>query len=283
MKTVNRPTDVRAIVKEWRIRNEKVALVPTMGGLHEGHAALVKRAHTLADRVAVSIFVNPLQFGPNEDFTRYPRTPSADSSLLQSLQVDLLFAPEVVDMYPHGQSSHTTVDVPDLSGTLCGEFRPGHFQGVATVVSKLLNIVQPDVAVFGAKDFQQLAVIRRMVHDLCMPVEIVGEPTVREADGLAMSSRNRYLSADDRRAAPTIHIVLQAVRQAIESGERDFARLEEQGLETLRANGFRPDYFAVRDATTLQAPGSQSREFVILTAARIGNTRLIDNVVAKGR
>ena len=279
MQILARPADVRAVVKQWRMRNEKVALVPTMGSLHAGHAALVKRAHTLAEHVIVSIFVNPLQFGPNEDFTRYPRTPAEDAALLESLQVDVLFAPEVADMYPHGQTPHTIVDVPDLSGALCGEFRPGHFQGVATVVSKLLNIVQPDVAVFGAKDYQQLAVIRRMVNDLCMPVEIVGEPTVREADGLAMSSRNRYLSAEDRRAAPTIQATLQATRQALESGERDFAKLERQGMQALTAKGFRPDYFAVREALTLQPPSSQSRQFVILTAARIGNARLIDNVV----
>jgi pantoate--beta-alanine ligase len=164
---------------------------------------------------------------------------------------------------------------------LCGEFRPGHFQGVATVVSKLLNIVQPDVAVFGEKDFQQLAVIRRMVSDLCMPVGIVGEPTVRESDGLALSSRNRYLSAEDRRVAPAIYATLQTTRRAIEAGERDFAKLEEHGFEALRACGFRPDYFAIREAATLQVPSAQSHEFVILTAARIGNARLIDNVVAK--
>jgi pantoate--beta-alanine ligase len=253
-----------------------------MGGLHEGHAALIKRARTLADRVVTSIFVNPLQFGPNEDFTRYPRTPVEDAALLQSLQVDVLFAPEVADMYPHGQRPHTIVDVPDLSSTLCGEFRPGHFQGVATVVTKLLNIVQPDIAVFGKKDFQQLVVIRRTVEDLCMPVEIVGEPTVREPDGLAMSSRNRYLSTEERRAAPAIYATLQAAQQAINSGQRDFLKLEELGAETLIAHGLRPDYFAIRDATTLQAPTPQSRQFVILTAARIGKTRLIDNVVANG-
>jgi pantoate--beta-alanine ligase len=252
-----------------------------MGNLHAGHGSLVGRAAELAERVIVSIFVNPLQFGPNEDFAAYPRTPGDDRRVLDSLHVDLLFAPEVADIYPRGQESTARVHVPMLEDILCGAFRPGHFMGVATVVTKLLNIVQPDVAVFGEKDYQQLLIIRRAAIDLCMPVEIIGAPTTREPDGLAMSSRNRYLSAGERAVAPAIHTELERARVAIEAGEKDLAALERRGAEALRQAGFRPDYFEIRDAATLEEPSAQSRELVVLTAARIGRARLIDNVRAK--
>ena len=209
----------------WRRGGERVAFVPTMGNLHAGHGSLVGRAAELADRVIVSIFVNPLQFGPNEDFAAYPRTPDEDRRVLESLNVDLLFAPEVADIYPRGQESTARVHVPVVEDILCGAFRPGHFMGVATVVTKLLNIVQPDVALFGEKDYQQLMIIRRAAVDLCMPVEIVGAPTTREPDGLAMSSRNRYLSAEERAVAPAIYAELERARKAIESGSNDFAAL----------------------------------------------------------
>jgi pantoate--beta-alanine ligase len=278
MRTVARTRDPRDVVSGWKRAGERIALAPTMGNLHQGHAELVRRARTVADRVVVSIFVNPLQFGPNEDFAQYPRTPHEDGALLTSLGVDLLFAPEVQDMYPHGQTATTRVQVPELSQTLCGEFRPGHFDGVATVVTKLLNLVQPNVALFGQKDFQQLAIIRRTVEDLCMPIEIVGVPTVREADGLAMSSRNRYLTPGERSIAPTIFAELSRVRDAVRSGERDYTALEGSGEQALQKVGFKVDYFAIRDASTLQAPQSTSRDLVILTAARLSKARLIDNV-----
>lgn len=281
MQVVVRPNELRALVDAWRRGAERVAFVPTMGNLHAGHGSLVGRASQLADHVIVSIFVNPLQFGPNEDFAAYPRTPDEDRRVLESLDVDLLFAPEVADIYPRGQESTARIHVPVIEDILCGAFRPGHFMGVATVVTKLLNIVQPDVAVFGEKDYQQLLIIRRAALDLCMPVEIDGVPTTREPDGLAMSSRNRYLSATDRAAAPAIYAELERARVAIEAGADDFAGLARRGGEALRQAGFRPDYFEIRDAATLEEASKQSRDLVILTAARIGRARLIDNVRAR--
>jgi pantoate--beta-alanine ligase len=281
MQSVARPSELRAIVAAWRRGGERVAFVPTMGNLHAGHGSLVGRASELADRVIVSIFVNPLQFAPNEDFAAYPRTPDEDRRVLESLHVDLLFAPEVADIYPRGQESTARVHVPVIEDILCGAFRPGHFMGVATVVTKLLNIVQPDVAVFGEKDYQQLLIIRRAALDLCMPVEIEGVPTAREPDGLAMSSRNRYLSVEERTVAPAIYAELGRARAAIESGATDLAAIARRGSEALRRAGFRPDYFEIRDAATLDEASAQSRELVVLTAARIGRARLIDNVRAK--
>jgi pantoate--beta-alanine ligase len=280
MQIVARPSELRDRVREWRYNGERIAFVPTMGNLHAGHGKLVTEARRRATRVVVSVFVNPLQFGPNEDYASYPRTPEDDRRLLEELQVDLLFVPEVEDMYPHGQATTARVQVPELDSILCGAFRPGHFTGVATVVTKLLNLVQPDVALFGEKDFQQLMIIRRAADDLCMPIEIVGVETMREPDGLAMSSRNRYLSPEDRALAPTIFRELEHARQQIESGQRNFEALERAGFEALKRAGFRPDYFSIRDASNLAAPSPQSAEVVILTAARIGRARLIDNVRA---
>jgi len=280
MDIVARPSELRDRVNRWRRNGERVAFVPTMGNLHAGHGSLVKQARQRAQRVVVSVFVNPLQFGPNEDFASYPRTPDEDRQLLESLGVDLLFMPEVEDMYPHGQATTARVQVPELDSILCGAFRPGHFTGVATIVAKLLNLVQPDIALFGEKDFQQLMIIRRTVDDLCMPIEVIGVATTRESDGLAMSSRNRYLSAEDRAVAPTIYAELENARKQIEAGSMNFEALERAGFEALKKAGFRPDYFSIRDATNLAAPSPQSSQFVILTAARIGRARLIDNVRA---
>jgi pantoate--beta-alanine ligase len=277
---VVRPQELRERVSHWRRKGERIAFVPTMGNLHAGHGSLVSRASQLAEHVIVSIFVNPLQFGPNEDFAAYPRTPEDDKNLLRSLQAELLFAPEVQDIYPQGQEATARVHVPGLEDILCGAFRPGHFMGVATVVTKLLNLVQPDVALFGEKDFQQLMIIRRAATDLCMPVEIVGVPTTREADGLAMSSRNRYLLPEQRAVAPKIFEALERARVAVESGSTDYSGLEKAGGDALVQAGFRPDYFAIRDAHTLQLPDGVSKDLVILTAARIGRARLIDNVRA---
>lgn len=283
MQVIARPDELRTRVIEWRRAGERIAFVPTMGNLHAGHGSLVSCARSLADRLIVSVFVNPLQFGPNEDYAAYPRTPDEDRALLESLRVDVLFVPEVADIYPRGQEATARVHVPDLENILCGAFRPGHFMGVATVVAKLLNLVQPDVALFGEKDFQQLMIIRRATMDLCMPIEIVGVSTTREADGLAMSSRNRYLSAEQRAVAPAIFAELERARIAVEGGEVDFPSIETRGMAGLQQAGFRPDYFSIRDAGTLEMPHDKSAELVVLTAARIGRARLIDNVRAKPR
>jgi pantoate--beta-alanine ligase len=280
MQIIARPGELRDRVNQWRRDGERIAFVPTMGNLHAGHGSLVQEARRRAQRVVVSVFVNPLQFGPNEDYSAYPRTPDEDRRLLESLAVDLLFVPEVADMYPHGQAATSLVQVPEIDSILCGAFRPGHFTGVATIVTKLLNLVQPDIAVFGEKDFQQLMIIRRAVGDLCMPIEIIGVETTRESDGLAMSSRNRYLSTEDRAISPTIYRELDGTRRKIEAGSRNFEALERAGFEALKKAGFRTDYFSIRDAANLAAPSPQSSEVVILTAARIGRARLIDNVRA---
>jgi pantoate--beta-alanine ligase len=269
---------MRACVRAWRAHGERVAFVPTMGNLHSGHGDLVMRARNLAHRVVVSVFVNPMQFGPNEDFAQYPRTPDEDRVLLEKIGADVLFLPEVVDVYPDGYTHSTVVDVPELADILDGEFRPGHFRGVATVVVKLLNIVAPDVALFGEKDFQQLAIIRRAAIDLCLPVEVVGVPTVRQADGLALSSRNRYLTPEQRALAPRLHALLSEARAKIVKGSRDWTAIEQAGTAALTAAGYQPDYFTVRDAKTLQPPTGSSRDLVILVAARLGRARLIDNL-----
>jgi pantoate--beta-alanine ligase len=277
MITIERIGALRAQVREWRASGARIGFVPTMGSLHEGHMSLLVAARERADRVIASVFVNPLQFGPGEDFERYPRTPDDDTRLLAAGGCDLLFLPGVDEIYPDGPSA-TRVSVPSLSQILCGAVRPGHFDGVATIVAKLFGIVQPDLAVFGEKDYQQLAIIRRMTMDLDLPVQIVGAPTVRASDGLAMSSRNRYLSAADRATAPRIHAALQEVAAQIGAGQRNYPALEEQGAAALRAAGMQPDYFAVRDAATLMVPGAATREIVVLTAARLGKARLIDNL-----
>src|SRR5579872_3763409 len=278
MLTEHQTAAVRKRVLRWRNINERVALVPTMGNLHAGHIALVKRARELADRVVVSIFVNPTQFGPNEDFAAYPRTPDADRLQLAVAATDLLFMPDVSEVYPGGTQNATRVEVPQLSDVLDGAFRPGHFAGVATVVTKLFNMVQPDVALFGEKDYQQLMIIRRMTIDLCLPVEIVGVPTVRELDGLAMSSRNQYLSKAELAAAPLLHAVLRETAFALRDGGRDYASLQSKAADRLRQAGFRPDYVEIRQPDTLAAPKAEDTRFVVLAAAWLGAARLIDNV-----
>ena len=278
MLTEHTVAELRQRIKRWRDIHQRMALVPTMGNLHAGHLALVKRARELAERVVVSIFVNPMQFGPKEDFGAYPRTPEADRLQLAVNGVDLLFTPEVDEMYPGGMQDVSRVEVPVLSGTLDGASRPGHFTGVATVVAKLFNMVQPDVAIFGEKDYQQLLVIRRMTADLCMPVEIMGHPTVREPDGLAMSSRNQYLSKSERGQAPLLNYVLRETVLALRAGERDFAALQQQAMQRLDQGGFRADYVEIRQADSLTVPGAGDTRFVVLGAAQLGKARLIDNV-----
>jgi pantoate--beta-alanine ligase len=269
---------VREHVRAWRRQGLRVAFVPTMGNLHAGHVSLIEAARRHGERFVASIFVNPMQFGPNEDFAHYPRTPLEDARMLAAAGCSLMFSPEASEIYPNGAERATRIEVPGLSRILEGEFRPGHFEGVATVVAKLFHIVEPDVAVFGEKDFQQLTVIRRMVADLCMPLEIIGAPTVRDADGLAMSSRNQYLTAAERALAPAIHATLQTAAQRLAAGDADLASIERSGVQTLERAGFRPDYFAVRDAASLAAPLPGTRALVVLTAARIGKARLIDNL-----
>ena len=278
MTTVTTIAEVRAHVTRWREAHERVVFVPTMGNLHAGHMSLLAAARKHGKRFVASIFVNPMQFGPNEDFAHYPRTPAKDADMLREAGCDLMFSPEVGEIYPNGANNATRIEVPGISNILCGEFRPGHFEGVATVVAKLFHIVDPDVAVFGEKDFQQLTVIRRMVADLCLRVEVVGAPTVRESDGLAMSSRNQYLDEQQRRLAPSIYRQLQQAVEALKSGVRDFARIEGTGRAALDGAGFRTDYFSVRDARTLAPASPDTRHFVVLTAARLGKARLIDNL-----
>ncbi|QDU20801.1 pantoate--beta-alanine ligase [Urbifossiella limnaea] len=269
--------EVRAAVAAARRRGDAIGFVPTMGALHEGHAALVRAARAAGGFVVVSVFVNPTQFGPSEDFAKYPRTLDADRTLCHEAGANLVFAPNAADMYP--ARSVTFVEVTELDRELCGPRRPGHFRGVCTVVLKLFNVVLPDRAYFGAKDYQQARVVTQMVRDLNVPVEVVVEPTVREADGLAMSSRNRYLSAAERVAAPSIHRALLGVR-ARAAGERDVAALEAGLRAELEAiPGARLDYAQVVDAETLQPVARVERPVVAAVAVFLGTTRLIDNVV----
>jgi pantoate--beta-alanine ligase len=270
--------ELRACLDSARAAQRRVALVPTMGNLHAGHIALVHRARELGEVVIATIFVNPFQFGANEDFDSYPRTFDQDLARLAQARCDLVFAPQGATVYPHGPDVITRVEVPRLGDILCGESRPGFFRGVATVVNILFNMVQPDVAVFGNKDYQQLLVIRRMVDDLRLRVRIEGVATVREADGLAMSSRNAYLSAAQRERAPAIHRTLLEARAALRSGERDHARVQARGHEALVRAGLRPDYFQVRRANDLEPAIDPGDALVVLAAAHLGKARLIDNV-----
>ncbi len=278
MRTYSNNTSLQTALLKAREKGQTIAFVPTMGNLHDGHLDLVRKAHTLSDRVVVSIFVNPLQFGKGEDLDTYPRTLAADKEKLLKVGAHVLFTPEVAEIYPEGMATQTQVLVPELSETLCGNSRPGHFNGVTTVVSKLFNIVQPNVAVFGEKDFQQLSIIQKMVRDLCMPITIVGTPTARDEDGLAKSSRNVFLSAEQRQVAPLIHQTLMECREAIACDFDNFLQLESHARMKLLQAGFQPDYFAIRDARTLRTVTENTEEIAILVAARLGSTRLIDNV-----
>lgn len=270
---------LRAEVREWKRAGLSIALVPTMGNLHDGHLSLLARARELADRTVVSIFVNPIQFGRGEDYERYPSTLADDSAKLEGAGLDLLFAPNLTELYPGGMEEDTRVTVPALSDILCGEFRPGHFSGVATVVSKLFINVQPDVALFGEKDFQQLLVIRRMVQDLLFPVDVIGMPIVREAGGLAMSSRNGYLTAAQRETARQINQSLRtAAAEVADAGLDALPDIEARQCATLEAHGMRPEYFSVRRATDLGMPRVGDADLVILVAAWLGSARLIDNI-----
>ncbi|WP_159878599.1 MULTISPECIES: pantoate--beta-alanine ligase [Aquitalea] len=266
-----------AAMRAWRRQAGKLAFVPTMGNLHEGHLALVAAAHEHADKVVVSIFVNRLQFGQGEDFDAYPRTFDSDCAKLEAAGVDALFFPTEQELYPRVKQDFN-VEPPHIQNELCGAFRPGHFRGVATVVSKLFNIVQPDVACFGKKDFQQLHVIKAMVDDLNIPVAVIPVDTGRAEDGLALSSRNGYLTAEERAEAPRLYRNLSAMRDALQAGDSDYAALEAKTSADLQQAGWTVDYVEVRHADTLEVAHAGEKRLVVLAAARLGRTRLIDNV-----
>ena len=279
MQTVHDLASLRAALRAWRKQDQRIALVPTMGNLHAGHHALVRRAQQCAPRVVVSVFVNPTQFGPNEDYTRYPRTLRQDQAGLAALDCDLLFAPAVEVMYPYGPEQALSIHVPEITDVLEGAHRPGHFDGVATVVAKLFAMVQPDYAVFGEKDWQQLQVVRRMVADLHLPVEVIAVETVREADGLALSSRNRYLAADERARAPALHRALRHAAGRLAAGAEAAAVLAE-ATASLTAEGFAVDYFALVDGPSLRAIPALAPGARLIAAARLGPVRLLDNLAA---
>ena len=277
IETITELPALRERIRGWKREGLRIGFVPTMGNLHAGHYSLVSLVRQQVDRVVSSVFVNPTQFGPNEDFTRYPRTPDADTSGLQAAGCDVLWLPDVAAMYPYGVELAANIHVPGVSATLEGAFRPGHFDGVCTVVSRLFNQVQPDVAVFGKKDYQQLAVIRQMVADLHFPIQIVGGDIVREANGLAMSSRNQYLSDEERATAAVIHRTLLTMRDAIRAGTPR-AQVEANADAVLRDAGFVPDYAVVRSLDLGEPADGQAGARVALIAARLGRTRLIDNI-----
>ncbi len=282
IETIRELDVLRARVRAWKREGLRIGFVPTMGNLHAGHHSLVRLARERADRVVASVFVNPTQFGPNEDFGRYPRTPEQDAAGLEAAGCDALWLPSVDAMYPYGPDNAVHMHVPGITDTLDGAHRPGHFDGVATVVSRLFNQVQPDIAVFGRKDYQQLAVIRYLVRDLAFPIELVAGDTLREADGLAMSSRNQYLSAEERALAPTIHRTLLAMREAMRAGTPR-EQVEADADAALRAAGFVPDYAVIRRPDfTVPADGEAGAQ-VALIAARLGRTRLIDNLEFESR
>ncbi|MDF1257745.1 pantoate--beta-alanine ligase [Escherichia coli] len=268
---------LRQQIRRMRMEGKRVALVPTMGNLHDGHMKLVDEAKARADVVVVSIFVNPMQFDRPEDLARYPRTLQEDCEKLNKRKVDLVFAPSVKEIYPNGTETHTYVDVPGLSTMLEGASRPGHFRGVSTIVSKLFNLVQPDIACFGEKDFQQLALIRKMVADMGFDIEIVGVPIMRAKDGLALSSRNGYLTAEQRKIAPGLYKVLSSIADKLQAGERDLDEIIAIAGQELNEKGFRADDIQIRDADTLLEVSENSKRAVILVAAWLGDARLIDN------
>lgn len=277
MKLIHTIVEMQACSHDWQQAGVKIAFVPTMGNLHAGHLDLVKKAMQVAERIVVSIFVNPMQFNEDSDFEAYPRTLDADIQKLDDYRVDALFVPSANEFYPQGREHVTWVEVPELSSFLEGSSRPGHFRGVTTVVAKLFNCVQPQVAIFGEKDFQQLLVVQRMGADLNFPIDIIGIPTRREEDGLAMSSRNSRFSVAERQKAPALYRALRGLREKILAGENDFARLESQAMAQISAEGMMPEYISVRSAKDLGVPQTEA-DLVIVAAARLGQTRLIDNI-----
>lgn len=278
MQVFHHCSSLRAKINEYRKSGKRIGFVPTMGNLHQGHLSLIEKAKQHSDIVVASIFVNRLQFGLNEDWDRYPRTLDADIQKLESVGCDLLFCPDEPEIYPNGMDEQARVVVPTMTDVLCGASRPGHFEGVTTVVSKLFNIVQPDQAVFGLKDFQQLAVIRRMVEDLCIPVDIIGAEIAREDDGLAMSSRNGYITEEERPKVTVLYHTLAWIKSEILAGNKQFLKLETQGLEKISAAGFSPDYLKICSSRTLDPAASDDDELTILGAMYTDKARLIDNL-----
>ncbi len=279
MEVVHTKQELAEQIAEWRRNGDHVALVPTMGNIHAGHVALVDLAREHAERVVVSIFVNPTQFGEGEDFDSYPRTLDRDKRHLKKSPADLIFAPDVDTVYPFGIDEATVVAVPGLTEEFCGAKRPGHFDGVTSVVARLFAIVQPDVAIFGQKDYQQQLVIRHMTTDLSIPVQIITGETVRAEDGLALSSRNSYLSDEERAIAPQLYEALQYIGRELQNGKRNYEELEEAAIVRLNAAGFAPEYMSIRRAENLEIPDRDCDELVVLAAARLGPARLIDNIV----
>jgi pantoate--beta-alanine ligase len=279
MEMVRSKAELDEFLETWRHQREHVALVPTMGNLHEGHLSLVELAAEHAERVVVSVFVNPTQFGEGEDYDEYPRTLKRDTQRLRKIDADVLFAPTVETVYPFGLENATMITVPGLTQNFCGASRPGHFDGVTTVVGRLFALVRPDVAVFGQKDYQQQLVIRHMTKDLGLPIRIITAPTIRDPDGLAKSSRNQYLTDEERSIAPQLYAALEAIGKELQTGKRDFRALEKRASEALDAAGFKTDYVAIRRAANLEVPDRDCDEIVVLAAAHLGDARLIDNIV----
>lgn len=279
MDVIESKDELRELLREWRHEGGHIALVATMGNLHDGHMSLIETAREHAERIVVSVFVNPTQFGEDEDFGDYPRTLERDTRRLRKSAADVLFVPSVEAVYPFGLENATRISVPGFSENFCGLFRPGHFDGVASVVARLFAIVQPDAAIFGEKDFQQQLVIRRMAEDLSLPITIITAPTIREEDGLAMSSRNAYLTEEERQRAPGLYRVLSGIGEDLQNGRRNFEELESRAWQELESAGFDPEYVAIRRALDLGVPDRDCDELVVLAAARLGTARLIDNVV----
>ncbi|MDX1507396.1 MAG: pantoate--beta-alanine ligase [Woeseiaceae bacterium] len=279
MQAITNKDELRELVAGWRANGEHVALVPTMGNLHPGHVSLVEFARRHAERIVVTVYVNPTQFGEDEDFDEYPRTLDKDTLRLKQVKADVLFVPDDATVYPFGHDCATIVSVPGLTENFCGASRPGHFDGVTTVVARLFALVQPDVAIFGQKDYQQQLVIRYMTEDLTLPIRIVMAPTVRDKDGLAMSSRNQYLSDEQRKTAPLLFATLSDIGERLEGGESDYAALEKEATQTLSKAGFEVDYVAIRRSEDLAQPDREFDELVVLAAAQLGKARLIDNIL----
>ena len=278
MKTVIDLSSLRLEVADWKRQGKRIAFVPTMGNLHDGHLSLLEWARQISDKTILSIFVNPIQFGKGEDYEKYPSALDADRQKLETNDLDLLFTPNLKELYPGGMDVDTRVNVPGLSTILCGKFRPDHFSGVATVVTKLLINVSADFALFGEKDYQQLLVIRRLTSDLCIPSSIIGMPVIRETDGLAMSSRNAYLTAEQRQIAPVIYRSLQNAADMLQGSRENIATVEKEGMQKLESAGLRPEYFSVRRSSDLAEPDTQDKELSVLVAAWLGMARLIDNI-----
>jgi len=279
MEIIKSKDKLREQLVDWRHAGEHIAIVPTMGNLHAGHISLVQIAREHAERVVVTLFVNPTQFGEGEDFDHYPRSLEKDVKRLEKAAADVLFAPDVTTVYPFGIDNATLIAVQGLTEKFCGSFRPGHFDGVTTVVARLFALVQPDVAVFGQKDYQQQLVIRRMTEDLSLPIDILSGPTVREVDGLAMSSRNTYLTEVERNVAPSLYRILETAGDELRNGDRNFDDMEQTAHAALIHAGFQPEYVAIRQALDLSVPSQDCNDFVVLAAVHLGGTRLIDNVL----